>query len=50
MVEIAGHHIGAAAEHGLECVRTALQVDQFDGKAGLVELAELLGEHRRQIA
>ena len=50
VVEIAGNHVGAAAEHGLERVRAALQVDQFDGKAGLVEFAELLGQHRRQIA
>ena len=50
MVEIAGHHVGAAAEHGLERIRTALEVDQFDGKAGLVVFAELLGQHGRQIA
>ena len=40
----------AAAEHGLERVRAALQIDQFDLKARFVELAELLGEHGRQIA
>ena len=49
MVEIARHHVGAAAEHRLERVRAALEVDQFDGKAGLVEFAELLGQHGRQI-
>ena len=50
MVEIAGNHVGAAAEHRLERVGAALQIDQFDGKPGLVVLAELLGQHRRQIA
>jgi hypothetical protein len=30
MVEIARHHVGAAAEHGLQRVRTALEVDQLD--------------------
>ena len=50
VVEIAGNHVGAAAEHGLERVRAALEIDQFDGKARLVELAELLGQHGRQIA
>ena len=50
MVEIAGHHVGAAAEHGFERIRTALEVDQFDIEAGLVEFAELLGQHGRQVA
>ena len=50
VVEIAGHHVGAAAEHGLERIRAALQVDQFDGKPGLVVFAELLGQHGRQVA
>ena len=50
MVEIAGDHVGAAAEHGFERVRAALEVDQFDRKAGLFIFAELLGQHRRQIA
>ncbi len=50
VVEIAGNHVGAAAEHGLERVRAALQIDQFDGKAGLVEFAKLLCQHGRQIA
>ena len=50
MVEIAGNHVGAAAEHGFERIRAALEVDQFDGKPGLFVFAELLGQHRRQIA
>jgi hypothetical protein len=50
MVEIAGNDVGAAAEHGLERVRAALEVDQLDIEAGLLVLAELLGEHRRQVA
>ena len=50
VIEIAGNHVGAAAEHGLERIRAALEIDQFDGKAGLVEFAELLGQHGRQIA
>jgi hypothetical protein len=50
MVEVTGDHVGAAAEHSLERVRAAFQVDQIDGKARLLELAELLGEHGRQIA
>ena len=50
MVEIAGHHVGAAAEHGLERIRAALEVDQFDGKPGLFVFAKLLGQHGRQIA
>ena len=50
MVEIAGHHVGAAAEHGLQRVRAALEVDQFDGQPGLFVFAELLGQHGRQIA
>ena len=50
MVEIAGHHVGAAAEHRLQRVRAALEVDQFDVEAGLVVFAELLGQHGRQIA
>ena len=50
MVEIAGNHVGAAAEHGPERIGAALEIDQFDGKAGLVEFAELLGQHGRQIA
>ena len=50
MVEIARDHIGAAAEHGFEGIRTALQIDQFDRKAGLVILAELPRQHGRQIA
>ena len=41
MVEIARHHVGAAAEHGFQRVRAALEVDQFHREAGLVELAEL---------
>ena len=50
VVEIAGDHVGAAAEHGLERVRAALQIDQFDRKPRLVEFAKLLGQHGRQIA
>ena len=50
VVEIAGHHVGAAADHGLERLRAALEVDHLDIDAGLLELAELLGEHGRQIA
>ena len=50
MIEITGHHVGAAAEHRLERVGATLQIDQIDGKAGLVELAEFLGQHGRQIA
>ena len=50
MVEIARHHVGAAAEHGLQRVRTALEVDQFDGQPRLFVFAELLGQHGRQIA
>ena len=50
MVEIAGDHVGAAAEHRLERIGTTLQIDQFDGKAGLFVFAELLCQHGRQIA
>ena len=50
MVEIAGDHVGAAAEHGPERIGAALQIDQFDGKAGVLEFAKLLGQHGRQIA
>jgi hypothetical protein len=50
MVEIAGHHVGAAAEHGFQRVRAALEVDQLDGKPRLFVFAELLGQHGGQIA
>ncbi len=50
MVEIAGNHVGAAAEHGPQRVRSALEIDQLDVEPGLVELAELFCEHGRQIA
>ena len=50
VVEIAGHHVGAAADHGLERFRAALEVDHLDLDAGLLEFAELLGQHGRQIA
>ena len=50
MVEIAGDHVGAAAQHGPQRVGAALQIDQFDGKAGALEFAELNGQHGRQIA
>ena len=50
VVEIAGDHVGAAAEHGPQRVRTALQIDQFDRKSRLFILAELPGQHGRQIA
>ncbi len=50
VVEIAGDHIGAAADHGLERLRAALEVDDLDIDAGLLEFAELLGQHGRQIA
>ena len=50
VVEIARHHVGAAANDGLERFRAALEVDDVDVDARLFEFAELLGEHRRQIA
>ena len=50
MVEIAGHHIRAAAEHRLQRIRTALEIDQLDADAGFVEFAELARQHRRQVA
>ena len=50
MVEIAGHHVGAAADHRGERLRAALEIDQFDLDAGLFVFAELLGQHGRQIA
>jgi hypothetical protein len=50
MVEIAGHHVGAAAEHGFQRVRTAFEVDQFNRQPRLVVFAELFGQHRRQVA
>ena len=50
VVEIAGHHVGAAAEYGLERVRAALEIDQFDGKAGLFVFTELFCQHGRQVA
>ncbi len=50
VVEIAGDNVGAAAEHRGERLRAALEVDQFDVEPGLLVLAELLGEHRRQVA
>ena len=49
MIEVARNHVGAAAEHRLERVRAALQIHQFDGKPRLVVLAELFGQHGRQI-
>ena len=50
MIEIARHDIGAAADHGGERLRAALEVDHLDLDAGLLEFAELLGQHGRQIA
>ena len=50
MVEIAGNHVGAAAEHGLERIRATLQIDQLNGKTRLLELAKLLCQHGGQIA
>jgi hypothetical protein len=50
MIKIAGNDVGAAAEHGPERVRAALQIDQFDRKAGFVEFAEFFRQHGRQIA
>ncbi len=50
MIEVAGDHVGAAAEHGFQRIRAALEVDQADIEARLLELAELPGQHCRQIA
>src|ERR1700690_1819894 len=50
VVEIAGHHVGAAAYHSLERLRAALEVDDLDIDAGFLELTELLGQDSRQIA
>ena len=50
VIEIAGDHVGRAADHRLERFRAALEVDDLDVEAGLLELAELVGEDGRQIA
>ena len=50
MVEIAGHHVGAAADHRGERLRAALEIDHLDIDAGLFVFAELLGQHGRQVA
>jgi hypothetical protein len=50
MIEIAGDHVGASTHHGLERIGPALELDHLDIDAGLVEFAELLGQHRGQIA
>ena len=42
MIVIARHHIGRAADHGLQRLRAALEVDQLDLEPGLIEFAELL--------
>ena len=42
MIEIAGHHVGAAADHGGERLRAALEIDDLDVEAGLFVFAELL--------
>src|SRR4029078_5500612 len=49
VIEIAGHHVGAAADYGLERFRATLEVDDLDIDAGLFVFAERMGEHRRQI-
>ena len=50
VVEIAGHDVGAAADHRGQRLRAALEIDQFDLDAGLFVFAELLGQHGRQVA
>ena len=50
MVEIAGHHVGTAAEHGFERIRAALEVDQFDRDARLLVFAKLFRQYGRQVA
>ncbi len=50
VIVIARDHVGRAADHRLERLRATLEVDQFDIDAGLLVLAELLGQHGRQVA
>jgi hypothetical protein len=50
VIEISRHHVGAAAEHRSQRLRAALEVDQFDIEPGLLVFAELLCQHRRQVA
>ena len=50
MVEITRDHVGAAAEHGGERLRAALEIHHLDSDAGLVVFAEVLCQHRRQVA
>ena len=46
MIEIAGYDVGAAADHGVERLRAALEVDHLDIDAGLLVFAELLAPAR----
>ena len=50
VVEVAGDHVGAAAEHRLQRIGATLEVDQIDIEPGLLVRAQLRGEHRGQIA
>ena len=50
MVEITGDDIGAAADHSLERLRAALEIDDLDIDAGLLIFAERLRQHGGQVA
>ena len=50
MVEIAGDHVGAAADHRVSACEPPLKSTSLDLDAGLLVFAELLGQHGRQIA
>src|ERR1700681_3450225 len=49
MIVVSGYHVGAAADHGGQCLRAALEVDELDLETGLVVFAEFAREHRRQV-
>ena len=50
VVEITRYDVSAAADHGLEQLRAALEVDDFDIDAGLLIFAQRLRKHGGQVA
>ena len=50
VIEIAGDDVGAAADHGLEQLRAALEIDDLDIDACFFIFAERLRQHRGQVA
>ena len=49
MIEGAGHHVGAAADQGLERARPTGEVGDLHVEAGVAEIAEPLRHCQRQI-